>query len=254
MNNKGYINSSVLIGELIQDYNLQSQDFVTRFPNWCVQCLGDLNIYQAYVEKRVSLALADGRVKLPDFYRAIIGVWINNEKATPKNPNNEVKLSNTDNKVGFVQVRTSEPNSLASLAYPQTVLQETKDCNKQSTKNKEITYYVNQGWLHVIGLDSGTVTVDYLAIPIVYDANLNMNFPIIYNDEILKEAIKLFILKRMLNRGYVHPVQNLRDNNPYTNPALRYDQIRFRVRTSVNKFTVIDRDVIAKIVSEQSTL
>lgn len=251
MNNKGYINSSVLVAEIIQDYNIQSNDFITRFSNWCVQCLGDLNIYQAYVEKQASLAILGGKVKLPDFYRAIIGVWINNRKAVPKNPNSEIVLDKDTTKAGFVEARTTEPNDLSSLAYPQTVSSEENKCNKKQDTSKEIEYYISQGWLHTPDLDTATAVVDYLAIPIVYDANLNMNFPIIYNDEILKEAIKLFVLTRMLNRGYKHPIQNLKDNNPYTNPALKYDRIRYRVRTSVNKFTVIDRDVIANIVNQQ---
>lgn len=252
MNNKGYINSAVLVAELIQDYNIQSNDFITRFPNWVVQCLGDLNIRQAYVEKYAELAIEGSKTKLPDFYRSIIAVYINNRKATPKNPYDEAVLKKDDNNIIFTTVKTPYFNSLGNIEFPLTISSSNNKTEDELDSKESVEYYINQGWLHTPNLDSGIAKIYYLAIPVIYDGNLNMNFPLIYNDEILKEAIKLFILKRMLNRGYVHPIQNLSTNNPYTNPALRYDQIRYRVRTSVNKFSVIDREVISNILNQQS--
>ena len=36
-------------------------------------------------------------------------------------------------------------------------------------------------------------------------------------------AVRFYVLKMMLNRGYTHPIQNLLVNNPFANPALYLD-------------------------------
>ena len=49
-----YINSKVLIAELYNDYNIQSSDFIQRFPIWCANALGYLKIHQAYVDNEIK--------------------------------------------------------------------------------------------------------------------------------------------------------------------------------------------------------
>ena len=120
------------------------------------------------------------------------------------------------------------------------------DTLKENNVKDKPVYWVSNNWIHT-NINHGDIVVRYRAIPYEYDSETNMTFPLIYNDELLKLAIKLYVLKMMLNRGYVHPIQNLKDNNPFTNPALYLEQIRFKVRTSCNKFTKDRREILANI-------
>ncbi len=52
------------------------------------------------------------------------------------------------------------------------------------------------------------------------DEILKINVPLIPNNDVLIDALKNFVMMRILQRNYRHPVLNLRDSNPYTNPAL----------------------------------
>ena len=74
------------------------------------------------------------------------------------------------------------------------------------------------------------------------DEILKINVPLIPNNDVLIDALKNFVMMRILQRNYRHPVLNLRDNNPYTNPALAYDNAKIKVRNACNRLTKDKRD------------
>lgn len=236
-----YISSKVLIAELYNDYNIQSSDFIQRFPIWCANALGYLKIHQAYVDNEIKGDIINNMFQLPDYCRGVDSVIINNKEAVLK-----FSLFDRDSNKTINHIPTLSPKGDFNKHEITDVI--TSPINKYDNHKSDeiIEYWISNNWIHT-NVNHGEIVVRYRSIPYEYDSETNMTFPLIYNDELLKLAIKLYVLKMMLNRGYIHPIQNLRDNNPFTNPALYLEQIRFKVRTSCNKFTKDRREILANI-------
>lgn len=237
--NSPYINSKDLIAEIYSDYHIESDDFITRFATWCLQCLEDLNIVQAYVNITKEFEFDNHKLMLPYGLKGINSVIINNEKAS-------LFPSNKFNKDAFKKGIGIEARTPYICKSPSNIRSITSRIEQNN--DNAVYYYIENNWLHT-NKAHGKLILDYQSLPVVYDSDTNMYFPLIYDNELLREAIKLYVMRHILMRGYIHPVLNLRDNNPYTNPGLAYDRMRFRVRTSCNKFNIDRRENIASILS-----
>lgn len=85
IDNNIFISSATLIPDIYNDYNIQSDDFVSRFPIWVANALEELKFIQAYVNVEKDIEFDDHRCQLPWDFRGIIDVVINNKKAVLKN-------------------------------------------------------------------------------------------------------------------------------------------------------------------------
>ena len=84
MNNQLYVNSAELIREIYDDYNITSDDFVSRAPAWIYNALDELNFIQAYIEKTTEIPIEHYRGKLPDDFQGLISIAIDNQRAQLK--------------------------------------------------------------------------------------------------------------------------------------------------------------------------
>lgn len=85
IDNNIFISSATLIPDMYNDYNIQSDDFVSRFPIWIANALEELKFIQAYIDIEKDIEFDDHRCQLPWDFRGIIDVIINNKKAVLKN-------------------------------------------------------------------------------------------------------------------------------------------------------------------------
>ena len=245
--NNRYINSKVLIGELYSDYNIQSDDFVTRFPNLCFNCIRDLRIFQNYVEHESDTTTFDNYIiPLPIGFEGIIDLIINDKRADLETYGTFDK-SRVDIDKKFQYVKT--PNVLEKYETNRNVRVETILSEKQNIINDSPTFTIDNNYIRV-NIEHGTYKIRYKCIPFIYDREDDIYYPLIYDVEELRQSVKYYVLKHMLLRGYIHPILNLKENNKYTNPALAYDSLRFRVRTACNKFSSERRDNLTDILTK----
>lgn len=237
MNNQLYVNSAELIREIYDDYNITSDDFVSRAPAWIYNALDELNFIQAYVEKTTDIPIEHYRGKLPDDFQGLIDLIIDDTKIqllSPHDNDYNTKFKDTVEKDGLIE---NTGDDITNKSFDST------------TKNKDkAEYYVSNGWIHT-NIESTTAYLKYKAIPSELDTNLNMYFPLIYNEGMLRRYIKLYIIRQILLRGYKHPVLNLTSNNPVINPGLELMSIRNNVRVACNKFNKDRRENIARILT-----
>ena len=252
MNNQLYVNSAELIREIYDDYNITSDDFVSRAPAWIYNALDELNFIQAYVEKTTEIPIEHYRGKLPDDFQGLISIAIDNQRA-------QLKLHIDDNFNKFKSINELNPEDdnnpndeldPEDLEYNEWVeLVENNKLIKQNINNNfKAEYYISNGWIHT-NIESTTAYLKYKAIPSELDTNLNMYFPLIYNEGMLRRYIKLYIIRQILLRGYKHPILSLTANNPVVNPGLELMSIRNNVRVACNKFNKDRRENIARILT-----
>ncbi|MBD5584356.1 MAG: hypothetical protein HDQ88_04690 [Clostridia bacterium] len=224
------ISSSVIIHDLIEDYNVQSMDFVTRLPSWICQCLSDLNIQLHYVDAADELEFNEYRCEIPDGCKNIKTVIIDKHRAEfTTNPAPIV----ADNE-SYIPLAVSFP--VGHLAIEHAVF----DLSELHRDTKYL-YSINGNYLN-LNVCKGRLGLIYSKLPFILDSVLKINVPLIPNNDILKEAIKNFVMIRMLQRGYKHHTFNLKENNPYTNVAMMYDNNKIKVRNACNRLTKDKRD------------
>ena len=80
IDNNIFISSATLIPDMYNDYNIQSDDFVSRFPIWVANALEELKFIQAYANVEKDIEFDDHRCQLPWDFRGVIDVIINNKK------------------------------------------------------------------------------------------------------------------------------------------------------------------------------
>lgn len=244
IDNNIFVSSATLIADMYNDYNIQSDDFVSRFPIWVADALEELKFIQAYVNVEKDIEFDDHRCQLPWDFRGIVDVMINNKKAVLKN-SAEFNKDTITERVTTVPTYTPYPGvPNADIA---TVDNNNNKYQHQPIDNEAPYYYISNNWIHT-NVDYGTIHLRYRALPVVYDSIVNMDIPLIYNNGQLKKYLKLYVIKQMLLRGYKHPVLSLNNNNPYTNPAIELDRIRIQTRVSCNKFSNDRRENISTIL------
>lgn len=229
-----FISSGVVIHDIIEDYNIQSMDFINRVPTWICQALVDLNVQLQYIDVADTIEFDDYRCQIPDGCKSIRAVIINNHRA--------VEVDNPKP----IEAKVIDRMPL-SLAIPADKLGETSvviDLSRFIVDTK-YQYMINGSYLH-LNVSNGFLGLLYKKLPFVLDGVLKINVPLIPNDEILRDSIKNFVMMRMLQRGYIHPVLNLKENNPYTNPALAYNQSKIKVRNQLNHLTKDKRDACTR--------
>jgi hypothetical protein len=93
IDNNIFISSATLIPDMYNDYNIQSDDFVSRFPIWVANALEELKFIQAYVNVEKDIEFDDHRCQLPWDFRGVIDVIINNK--ITNNINMSIKITLT---------------------------------------------------------------------------------------------------------------------------------------------------------------
>lgn len=244
VDNRPYINSATLIADIYNDYNIQSDDFIPRFPIWIANALDELKFLQAFIIKECDIEFEDNRCELPWGFQGAISVLIDGRKISLKNSAG----TDTDSYNEVIKtVPTYTPFTEFPYSEVSTIDTDIETPAFKTSDNSEPYYYISSNWIHT-NIKEGTLHLTYKSIPVVYDSNLNMEFPLIYDVGMLKRYLKLYVVRQILLRGYKHPVLNLKDNNPIVNPGLELMNIRSNVRVACNKFNKDRREAIAQIV------
>jgi len=278
-----YINSKQVVLECIDNFNIQSFEFLGRAPMWIINCLNDLSIYQIYVDKFCEIPFNNYRCKLPDHCKRINRVLVNGFRADFKNTqldgyvkeivtefnrNTYVPGSTEQSEmyvttpVTYVEVETTttintnngiyNPGGLYNNITGEYVGGSAFDIPRFTSINTEetkYTYTLNNGWLH-LDIEEGNLTLAYASMPIDLDVDTKLYYPLIPDIEPLKEALRWYIMRLLLYRGYIHPMFNLKDNNPYTNPGMAYDKIKYVARAKCNTMNLDRRKNLANVMNE----
>ena len=255
-----YISSKVIIDRLYNNYNIQSDDFVTKLSTWVYNCIRDLQIKQIYIMETYKIPYNNYRIAIPQVVDKVYGVIINGKEATvdfgDKQRIDETLVSgNTHIVMGFdgvvfpndiniIDFGTAEevpdalPDTIDYYDLNNSIVMSSKlmDLLYWKSRPKDYTYKINNGWVHV-NLEAGICELLVGSIPYEYDETLDILFPIIPDDELLIKSITYHCLENILMRGYKHPILALTNNNEFTNPSIMYVKSKVAARNSCNSLS-----------------
>lgn len=254
-----YISSKVLIEKIYDEYNIQSSDFVTRLSTWTLNVLRQIKIKQIYVIKNIEIEYQDYRIQIPQEIDKIYGVIINGVSAKPVFTDElrlKTKFTTSNLIYGFDGKVYPDDKNIMQLVTEGVSNETVKNLDEvvfgirqcSNTKNENVTYSVNEGWIHT-NIDFGTCEIICGVIPFEYDYDTDIMFPLIPDNEDLKETIVQYCLTNMLKRGLKHHTLSLQSNNRYINPAMAYEYFVPKARNSCNSISPQARESLSKILN-----
>lgn len=200
------ISSRVFIARLENNFNIDYSDHHSRIAEWVAACIALLKVPIYLEPARKCTPVVNYRAKLPCNIKLIEAIEYNGAR---------VEQLNIVNGISSCDLTKAAP-------YYYEVLGDSN-----------ISFSVEE-------VDAEDFIIFYRRLPVDFDAATKVYFPIIPDTEPLHDAIDYYLLMRILQRGHVHPIFNLKDNSPYTNPALAWDTKKKQAR---NSFSVIDPNV-----------
>ena len=232
------INSSTIIYNIMDRFAIKSQDFATRTPDWVRACLEDLDIRLNLETDVHRTEFNNGRCLLPKFCAVVEWVVIDGVKA---NFNESLYLVNTP--VGLNRGANFVGDS-SNNDFNNTVITDTDHPAEDvefANSNLPRFYNLENGWLKT-NVNFGFIEIKYKHIPFVFDDVFGLEFPLIPDEEHLREAIMWFIITRIVMRGYVHSILSLDKRDRFTNPALAYEWAKPQARIHINGGTRDSRE------------
>lgn len=192
-----YISIDEIIGKVSNDFNPTDEDWIPRAPEWVAACLSELNITATDTIKR----------KLKVNSREAIYPC----KLNPKN----FKVFTKDG---------CEVEEFGESSCCGWDIGFDDNCNKY--------YALANNNKILLNFHTDLICVQNDDTIIVKSDAFGCDMPAIPEVGSLVEAISLYIMWKILQRGSKHPVYNL-SNNWTTNPYYMFDKMRERVKTDV---------------------
>lgn len=171
-----YVSIKNILESIYRDNGLAEEVNFLDIVEWCGEALDSIGAFSQYQQKTAEAELCDFRVVLPpDFHRMLglaFGQWPMREASSSFGN----LIPTTETSTGFVF-----NNEVKDL--PQSVL----------TGVDSYTYTINDNFI-ISNLQSGTITLSYLAIPVDCDG-----FPLIPDNYYYQKALKSYVIY-MLDR------------------------------------------------------
>lgn len=207
------VSGNQVIARIENDLSIDNSNWLTKAPLWIADALAEMNLVQAFELNRIELDIIDYQVLLPLNIKLLDRITINGVVLTEHvalNPKQKPDISNIHN---------------------------------------HLKYAINNAYA-VFGIETGKA-VFYYRVPSVAVANdYGIVVPNVPDNIFVFQAIKWYILVKLLQDGYVHPIFNLRENNIYTNPGLAWDVTMKKAKNSVGTLSYAERENVSKLLRE----
>lgn len=207
-----YTSSKEVIGRVEHDLTIDFSDWIPRAPLWIADGLAQVNAVGYLEDAHEAVTVSDYRGKLPC--------------------NNKVLIA-----IDYEGYRMSCIAKVASPFYERTSLFNSKE-----------TYELTGGDFFITSFEEGEVTVLFKRPPIEYWQEHNIYLPRVPDDENMLEALKWWIMLKILQKGTKHPTFNLRDNNMYINPGLAFEYYAKKARNSMGQMTSDQREELSTML------
>lgn len=224
---KRLISIQRLVGKVDNDFNISESDWIPRVAAWTIDALSQLKVLPME-KKRRTLEVSERIALFPCEITA-------HELKVFDKYGNEI-VNGADDKCGckhlnefkncedYTTIGTTNNDAIDSAHS--TILVNVQNINKS---NK---FYIDGNNIE-LNFDTDEIIVESFEVATYYDEYYDTDVPYIYDNGTLLEALSWYILFKYLSRGSKHPVYSLTSSSPYTNPAMRWEQLKSKAKTSV---------------------
>ncbi len=210
------INSKEIIAYLLSSYNIPHRGWINLSPMWIEKALSEIRCPLVWnLIEDEELTLTEGNTKLPCSIKEIEYIKYKGYKLRIDHPN-------------------YNPNFNVNNEY-----------------NSNIQLKIHNGYIHTdIVQDDTPLIMTYRKLKTELDTKLGIEFPIIINNDLLKEAISWYILKRIMLQGLEIKPLSFNPNLPDLNPNYQFDKYTAMARNDMS----FDKLVMKEIHSMVNTM
>lgn len=215
------IDSREIIARIENDFNVDYSGWIHRAPQWIADCLADIEIFAELEPIKRCYQVVDYKLRIPCNLDVLDAVKYKGERL------DRLGVINHKNSCDLAETARYQDNVFIKHSYSVD----------------------NNGWL-IFDFEEGEVTLYYRAYPFKYDQVTKIYFPLVPDNQKLKMAIELYVIKMILSRGHLHPVFDLYSKNEATNPYYLYKIARSEARNSMGAMDKDGRSSISKVMRD----
>ncbi len=206
------INSKVIISRLFDTYNIDYDAFVSRVPNWIFKAMRSIKSNKALTANIIPGTVIDYKCKMPDETYELVAVSYNGYRLPRINKINE-----------------NVNDDMNKLYHP------------------TLKYQLDNNGYIITTFETGDIKFYIKQFPTELDISTGLYFPLIPDNEELHTALEWYILRQLLYRRHLLPGMSLRDNNPFTNPAIAWEKHKAIAQNSLASLDSDDKDILSKL-------
>lgn len=209
--NISLVSSRQVIARLLDGFKIDTADWIPRAALWIQDAMFDMRLVNNAPIVKIDLDVEEYKVKMPDGSRGLEAVSYNGVKLT---------------KLEYINIVES---NVGDMQFPTNTYELTKN-----------------GYL-LFGFETGTVSIYCRSLPVEVEeeGKTKVLYPLIPDNPILFEALEFYILTKLLQKGYNHPLFSLSHQSEILNPYLRWLKLRKQAANSVTSLSFDERAVIS---------
>lgn len=236
-----FISGTTIIGTIYDEFNIKSDDWINRVPNWIYKALKALNNSNVFIDYyNLQGQFENNKIFLPEFEGAIKLLSVNGTILI-NNDNINLVSSSANNETFSVESDDDTFNTNNALSRDTLLTSGNTD-----TLINYSSYYIQNRTLYT-KYNNGTYKLWYKAIPIEFNDKFQNYIPYVPDLEPVIDNIKWFVFKNLLSRGYIHPIYSLGNRNPEYDPAIQYKISKKGARIALDGMDFNDRNEIANV-------
>lgn len=241
------ISGEVCVARVIDRYNIKTNDWITRSNEWIASCINKLRIITSFQSDFCDITVTNYRFKLPCDLTVLDAITYNGYRITLSNNVDNINHDVVSNPSGSYISRPLN-NTIPvddGIQFTETIE------NYTVLPIHSIIKYTpnNNGWVDISNLETGDIVLYYKHLPIEYSKEYKVYFPLVPDVEDVLELIDLYILIRILARGYKHEVYALQSGQHYLNPKLLFDKQMPIAKSAAKSFSGDQRRNITTLLT-----
>ena len=197
----------------LYDEGVKTSDWEGRIAAWCLKAIKGLNCIKTKWDVSSTTKINDYKIIIPDTIDEIQSISIGKNK--------------------FYEIRKTRPIEREETNYLQN-------------------YQILNGEIRFAITDT-EVTINARVYPISFDAETRTHFPLFPDLEEVEEYLKLYCLRRIILRGYVHPMYSFNILNNKTNINVLTDEAKRKARFAINAMNNEQRRRVSDIMVRMDT-
>lgn len=240
------ISGNEIVRRLTNDHNINVATELSRIPKWILQASDSLKLLNSLIPASYYTNVVNGFATLPDDLRYLIGVEYNGVKLPRKEYKEEVKydIIAPNSTIYYDGLGLTVSGTVESITYNDdktTILAnvlETKHYDYIKIVNAPVStsdYYVLMNKQQIeTSFTTGNIWIYYYKLPLEYNEEFGVRMPLIAENEEVITYITCYVIVKMMQRGYKHPIYDFNANNEFTNPGIMLKKAYIPALNSAN--------------------
>ncbi len=231
--NYKWISVDNLIARIETTYQIKSPEYINFLPLWITQGLKELRVKLPFEPFKTKRNVVNNIAQLPEDL-SVLSLITKDNIPVLRTDKNMIKTIDAQIYNDYVSVQVDGVKVFENQDEEGTYLsRRAVPIEVPLTKVTREEYILHYNNIVEFSFESGQIEIYYFRLPVTVDEYTSIRIPMIPDSEPVMTNLTWYILMNLLYRGYKHPILNLNNAMPYTNPAKMYNDTIAKARNSL---------------------